>query len=131
MGEGVVILANSFPPEEFPDIGEHLLLGRPLANPRPDVIRHEITLDEYQKARFAGQYQLDQPKLWMTVRLESGQLSAEWTGQPKRPFLPESSTELFSKTEDAQLSFDMPADGSAKSATLHRNGRQFVFVRVP
>jgi D-alanyl-D-alanine-carboxypeptidase/D-alanyl-D-alanine-endopeptidase len=131
MGEGVVVLANSSPPEEFLDIGEYLLLGRPLANPQPDVIRREITLDERQKERFTGQYQLDQPRLSMTVRLESGQLTAEWTGQPKRAFFPESSTELFSKTTDAQLSFDMPADGSAKSVTLHINGRQFLYVRAP
>jgi hypothetical protein len=102
-----------------------------LANPQPDVIRHEISLDEHQKERFAGEYQLGQPKLSMTVRLESGQLTAEWTGQPKRPFFADSSTELFSKTEDIQLSFDMPAEGSAKSVILHRNGRQFVFVRLP
>jgi CubicO group peptidase (beta-lactamase class C family) len=130
-GEGVAVLANASPPEEFPDIGEYLLPGRPLANPQPDVIRHETALGEDQKRRFTGQYQLDQPKLLMTVRLEGGQLTAEWTGQPKRPFFPESSTELFSKTVNAQLSFDMPASGSARSVTLHINGRQFVYVRIP
>lgn len=101
--EGVVVSANSSPPEGVVDIGEHPLLDRPLANPQPDVIHNEITLSESQKVRFVGQYRLDRPKISMIIRLESGHLTAEWTGQQKLPFFPESSTELFSKTEDAQL----------------------------
>jgi D-alanyl-D-alanine-carboxypeptidase/D-alanyl-D-alanine-endopeptidase len=128
-GSGVVVLANSAPDEGVLDIGEYLLLGRPLGNFRPNVTRQEVALSETQKERFVGRYQRD--PLIMTVSLESGQLIAEWSGQPRRQFFPDSSTEVFAKASDIQLSIDDSAGASAKSVTLHINGRQFVFVRVP
>jgi serine-type D-Ala-D-Ala carboxypeptidase/endopeptidase len=129
-GTGVVVLANASPSEGMTDIGEHVLLGRALANPKPAVIHAEIVLSTIQKERFVGRYQLDQPKLAMTIALDGDQLTAEWTGQPTVTFFPETPTQIFSKSIDAQLSLDLGPGGTRKSVTLHRNGRQFVFVQT-
>ncbi len=125
--KGVVVLSNTSTVAGVDDIGFHLLIGTPLA--QPPRAHAEIALDSGIKQGFAGRYRLA-PNFILTVSLEGDQLYVQATGQPKVPFFPETSTQLFCKVADIQLSFTMGTDSKAASVILHQNGHDTPGERV-
>jgi hypothetical protein len=72
--------------------------------------------------RYVGTYEL-RPGFDLVVTLESGQLMAQATGQPKFSLFAESETRFFLKAVDAQIEFARGDTGSAAYLTLHQGGR--------
>ena len=52
------------------------------------------------------------------------------TGQPKFPVFPEGERKFFLKVVDAQLTFNVDAQGKATEVVLHQNGRDQAAKRV-
>lgn len=62
------------------------------------------------------------PAFVLEVTREGGGLFVQATGQQKLPVFAENETTFFYKVVDAQLSFELGADGKAASVTLHQGG---------
>ena len=75
-------------------------------------------------ATYVGRYQLAADNILM-IHLDSGQLLIDDT-----PVFPMSQTKFFLKENDAQLSFNVNADGDVESATLHVFGQEHLAKRI-
>jgi hypothetical protein len=69
-----------------------------------------------------GVFRGSNPGLTFTVTREGEQLYVQLAGQPKFPAFPESARDFFLKMVDAQITFDVDAQGKATQLTLHQNG---------
>jgi len=119
---GVVVLSNISTAEGQDDIGRHLLnAGYPLAKIAAPVERKEITLDPKIFDRYVAAYQLSRSAL-ITISRDGGHFYTQLTGQPKIEIFAESERNFFLKVVDAQLRFDVDAQGAATRVTLHQNG---------
>jgi serine-type D-Ala-D-Ala carboxypeptidase/endopeptidase len=127
---GVVALTNISTDAGVDDIGRHLLnTSYPLLKVESPVERKEITLDPKIFDRYAGQYQLA-PNAIITMSREEGRFYTQLTGQGKIEVFPESERKFFLKVVDAQLTFDVDAQGAATQVTLQQNGRDSVAKRM-
>jgi len=126
-GVGVVVLTNAATAAGGDDIGFHLLSGGPLSP--PPVVRHAVPIDATAVNAVVGRYQLA-PKVFITVTRYGDKVVAQLTGQPVAQIFPEAPTKFFWKVVDAQLSFEIGADGKASAVTLHQNGRDIPGKRV-
>jgi len=117
---GVVLLANAGTPAGPDDIGPHLLVeGAPLRSfPKP---RQERAIAPELFDRYAGRYQLA-PEAILTFRREGDRLLVQLTGQGANEMFAESETQFFLKVVDAQLTFELDAEGKPVAVTLHQNG---------
>jgi D-alanyl-D-alanine-carboxypeptidase/D-alanyl-D-alanine-endopeptidase len=117
---GVVVLTNSS--EGADDIGFHLLNESiPLTEaPGPIEERVEVEVDLAILERYTGVYELTSD-FQLTVTLEEDGLSVQATAQPKFRLFPESETDFFLRTVDAQLSF-IVEDGDVTAVVLHQGG---------
>lgn len=125
----VVLLCNTAVDKTTP-LGERILravLGVPEPKPQP---RTEVAVDAATLETYVGKYELA-PTFAITVTLEGGQLMAQATGQDKYPIFAESTTRFFYKVVDAQLTFEVGADGQATQLTLHQNGADVPGKRAP
>lgn len=93
--------------------------ARILTEPRP--VRQEVPVDRARLRRLVGRYDFG-PNLAVNVTLENGRLHAQATGQPRNELFAEGERDFFLKTVDAQLSFDLDANGRATGLVLHQNG---------
>jgi len=118
----VVVLTNSTG-EGADDIGAHLLYqALPLApKPAPPRQRTAIELPASTLSKFVGAYEL-RPNFTLDVSLSGGALYLQATGQQKFRLWPESPTDFFLKEIDAQLSFQVDANGAVTAAVLHQGG---------
>jgi hypothetical protein len=71
------------------------------------------------------------PQFVLTVTPTNGRLMVQATGQPELDVFPESETQFFYRAVDAQLTFELNADGYATALVLHQNGRNRRATRVP
>jgi CubicO group peptidase (beta-lactamase class C family) len=127
---GVVVLANISTPAGEDDIGRHLLnASYPLLKVQPPAEHQQITLDTKTFDRYVGQYRLA-PNAVMTISRDGDRFYGQLTGQPKLEVFPESERKFFLKAVDAQLTFDVDAQGAATQVTLHQNGRDIVAKRM-
>jgi CubicO group peptidase (beta-lactamase class C family) len=127
---GVVVLANISRPEGEDDIGRHLLnASYPLLKVQAPTDRKQITLDTKTFDRYVGQYQIG-PNAIMTMSREGDRFYTQLTGQPKFEVFAESERKFFLQVVDAQLTFDVDAQGAATQVTLHQNGRDIVAKRM-
>lgn len=117
---GVVVLSNASTGEGVDDIGRHLLVSTLPLLPAPKA-RKEIAVDPKLLDRYVGRYQLA-PNFILNVTRDEGRLYVQATGQPRFELFASGPHEFFLKVVDAQLTFTMPAEGRATSATLHQNG---------
>ena len=78
---------------------------------------------------FAGTYDVEQVGLSVTFRREGDRYYAEPTGQPEAEITPIGPARFFIPIIDAELSFDVEADGSVETMTLHQ-GPGFTGRRV-
>ena len=86
--------------------------------------RTEISVPAATLQKYTGTYQLS-PTTVITIALDGNQLTAQMTGQPGNPIVPESDTRFFLKIVDAQIEF--AADASY--LVLHQNGRELKATR--
>jgi CubicO group peptidase (beta-lactamase class C family) len=127
---GVVVLSNISTPAGQDDIGRHLLnASYPLLPLKPPSEHTEITLDTKTFDRYVGSYQLA-PTMLMAMSREGAVFYTQLTGQPKFQVFAESDRKFFLKVVDAQLTFDVDAQGVATQVTLHQNGRDTVAKRL-
>jgi CubicO group peptidase (beta-lactamase class C family) len=127
---GVVVLANIGTQTSPDDIGRHLLdASYPLLQVKPPAEHTEITLDTKTFDRYVGVYQLA-PAMLMTMSREGGTFYTQLTGQAKFQVFAESDRKFFLKVVDAQVTFDVDAQGAVTQATIHQNGRDMVAKRL-
>jgi CubicO group peptidase (beta-lactamase class C family) len=127
---GVVVLTNISTPAGGDDIGRHLLnASYPLQKVAAPAEHKQITLDTKIFDRYVAQYQLG-PNAIMTMSRDEGRFYTQLTGQPKFEVFAESERKFFLKVVDAQLTFDVDAQGAATQLTLHQNGRDIVAKRM-
>jgi CubicO group peptidase (beta-lactamase class C family) len=133
---GVVVLANAFTNLGVDDIGMHFLnTAVPVVPPdspifQPPKERKEITIDPKQFDIYVGRYQAT-PEQLMTISREGTNFYAQLGGlQPKYPVFPESERDFFYKVVDAQLTFQVDAQGRAIAVILHQAGRDQRFPKI-
>jgi D-alanyl-D-alanine-carboxypeptidase/D-alanyl-D-alanine-endopeptidase len=127
-GVGVVVLSNTTTPAGVDDIGFHLLDARspllaadsPLL--RSPATRAAVTIPSAVFDRYVGTYQLA-PGAVVTMSRQGERFFTQLTGQPTIEIFPESETRFFLKVVDAQLTFEVDAQGRATAVVLHQNGR--------
>jgi len=78
---------------------------------------------------YVGNYRLS-PNAVMTITREGDQMYTQLTGRPKFEIFPKGEREFFLKVEDAQLTFDVGADGAATQVTLLQNGMKQTAARL-
>ena len=117
---GVVVLSNASTGAGVDDIGRHLLVPALPLLPAP-ALRKEVAVDPALLQRYVGRYELA-PNFILNITRDGKSLFVQATGQPRFELFPSSSNEFFLKAVDAQLTFELPAEGSATSVTLHQNG---------
>jgi len=126
-GAAVVVMTNSSTPVD--DIGVHLLTGRPLRPPAPWPA--VIAIDSVAAQRVVGRYALS-PAATLTVVRAGASLTVQLTGQPPFQLFPSAPGIFFLKAVDAQLEFELPADGGpATAVTLVQGGARPKAARIP
>jgi CubicO group peptidase (beta-lactamase class C family) len=112
---GVIVLTNSN--RSADDIGFHFL--DPSFPLQP--VRTKRPVDVAVLERYVGQYELT-AALVFDIQLESGQLTAQLTGQDSFPIYAASETEFFYTVVDAQITFEVDENGQVTALVLHQNG---------
>jgi CubicO group peptidase (beta-lactamase class C family) len=126
-GMGVVVFTNTG--TSVDDIGVHLLVGRPLRP--PPAWPAAVTLDSATLQRHVGRYALT-PAISIDVMREGAGLVVRLTGQAPLRIYPTAAGRFFLKAVDAQLEFELPADGaSATAVTLLQGGARQRAARAP
>jgi hypothetical protein len=128
-GDGAAIMTNSDS-------------GGQLASEILRTIAHEYGWPDFQPSEraitkvdpkvfngYVGGYRLG-PNAVMTISREGDQMYAQLTGQPKFEIFPKGDREFFLKVVDAQLTFDVDADGKATQVTLLQNGMKQTAARL-
>jgi serine-type D-Ala-D-Ala carboxypeptidase/endopeptidase len=127
---GVVVLSNISTAAGQDDLGRHLLnAAYPLSKITPPAEHKETALDPKIFDRYVGPYRFEQYGL-VTFSREGEHFYSQLTGQPKIEIFPESNRKFFFKVVDAQLTFDVDAQGVPTQVTLHQNGRDTVARRL-
>jgi CubicO group peptidase (beta-lactamase class C family) len=123
---GVVLLAN------VADIGLDALGLHALVPEFPvPAARTAIPLAPEVLDRLVGTYQIAAaPGITLTIAHSGPRLSVQLTGQPPVSMYATSPTEFFLKAVDAQLTFDVDAQGNATRVTLHQNGHDLAADRA-
>jgi fructose-specific phosphotransferase system component IIB len=112
------------------DIGRHMVgASYPLLQVKSPSKHTEITLDSKIFDRYVGVYQLN-PNVLMTISRDGAVFYSQLTGQPKLQVFAESERKFFLKAVDAQLTFEVDAQGSPTQVTLHQNGRDTIARRL-
>jgi D-alanyl-D-alanine-carboxypeptidase/D-alanyl-D-alanine-endopeptidase len=127
-GNGVVVLSNMVTEAGIEDIGMHLLdPALPLREqPKP---RTAVEIDPAILPNYVGDYVMA-PGVVMSITTEENRLFAQLTGQSRFEIYPESETQFFYRIVDAQISFEVKEDGSARSLTLHQNGQNMPALKA-
>lgn len=93
-----------------------------------DGERKEVAVGPEVLQSYAGTYEMN-PKLAITVTVESNQLMAQPNGQRKLAMFAESNNKFFLKDIDVQIEFFRGPDGAVTHMILHQNGREMKGVR--
>ena len=106
------------------DIGMHLLdPALPLApKPAPPKARVAITLPAKVLAEYVGVYQLA-PDFALDITLSGDSLFVHPTGQSIERLWPETATDFFVKSVDAQVTFTRDSQGLVTGLVLHQGGQ--------
>jgi CubicO group peptidase (beta-lactamase class C family) len=120
-GDGAVIMTNS---DAGGQLADEILRTIAYEYKWPDFQPVERTVtkaDPKVLDGYVGAYQLAAGAV-LTMTRDGDQMYVQLTGQPKFEIFPTSDREFFLKVVDAQLTFDVGADGKATQLTLHQNG---------
>ena len=126
---GVVVLSNTSTEAGVDDIGFHLLDTR-LPLMKPSVVHTEARVDPKLFDNYVGQYQFA-PGVLLTISREDSRLFAQLTGQSPLEIFAEGEREFFLKVVDAQLTFEVDANGRCTAVILHQAGRDQRALRLP
>ena len=85
------------------------------------IVPKEVAVDPKVFDGYVGRYQF-MPTITLTVTREGTRFFAQMTGQPRLEIFGSSAHEFFLKIVDAQLTFDVDAQGRASAVVLHQNG---------
>jgi CubicO group peptidase (beta-lactamase class C family) len=88
---------------------------------KPRSPRVEISLAAEKKQRLTGDYEL-RPGFVLKIFMEGERLMTQATGQGAIEIFPMSESRFFPKVIDAELEFELEADGPPKSLTLRQGG---------
>lgn len=122
----VVLLSNTGNWVSTPALARHLLnAGYPLPQ-----LHRQISIDPGILAGYAGRYAL-RPSFVLTVTRRDGRLMVQATGQDEYEVFPESEARFFYRAVEAEITFDVGADGTADALVLHQNGRYRRGRRLP
>jgi CubicO group peptidase (beta-lactamase class C family) len=119
---GVVALANAQTGTGADDIGLHILdpeIPVDLHIPRKHV---ETKIDPALLDRYAGTYKFADND-FVVVSREGGHLVESENGQDPLALFPEGDRDFFFKIVDAQISFEIDADGKVAAAIWHQDGQ--------
>ncbi|WP_321478247.1 serine hydrolase [uncultured Paludibaculum sp.] len=119
----VVVVLNNVVPGQNDKLAQELvklMLGQTLPVPEKPT---EIKLSRESLEKFVGSYAIA-PNFIMAVTLEGDQLVTQATGQGKVRIFAKSANTFFPKVIDAELVFDLDAEGKATGLTLIQNGRR-------
>ena len=119
----LVVVLNNVVPGQNDKLAQELvklMLGQTLPVPEKPT---EIKLSRESLEKFVGSYAIA-PNFVMAVTLEGDQLVTQATGQGKVPIFAKSANTFFPKVIDAELVFDLDAEGKATGLTLIQNGRR-------
>lgn len=94
---------------------------------RTSAERTSIALPRARLEPLVGSYELA-PTATMRITLEGDQLLSQLGGQPLLPLFAESETVFFPQVVDAEIEFEIGADGRAAAMTLRQNGQA---IRAP
>jgi CubicO group peptidase (beta-lactamase class C family) len=120
-GDGAVVMTNS---DAGGQLAEEIVRSIAYEYKWPDFQPSERSVtkaDPKVLDGYLGAYALA-PSAILTVTREGDRMYAQLTGQPKFEIFPKGDREFFLKEVDAQLTFDVDADGKATRVTLHQNG---------
>src|SRR6185437_12445558 len=95
------------------------MLGQKVKPPSP---RQAIAVAPELLDRYVGEYKLGLLS-WISINKSADHLTARLTGQPAFRIYPESQTKFFWKVVEAQVTFDMDANGTVTGLVLHQNGQ--------
>lgn len=105
--------------------------GRDQRMPRfAGVERTAIHLDTAIFDRYVGQYQVA-PHVVLTISRDGDHFHAQLTGQDRFEIFAESERDFFLKVVEAQLSFEIDAQGRAAAVVLHQGGQDQRAPRKP
>lgn len=93
------------------------------------VARKEIAVDPNVLDGYVGRYQAA-PGLTMTITREDARFFTQLTGQPRFEIFASSPREFFLKVVEAQITFEVDANGRATVAVLHQGGRDLRATRI-
>ena len=93
------------------------------------VDRKEIILKPELLGRYTGEYEL-MPGFSIVITNEAGHLMGQATGQPKIELFAESETNFFLKVVDAQIMFDLDANGKVTALTMFQGGQKLPGKKV-
>jgi CubicO group peptidase (beta-lactamase class C family) len=115
----VVVLANtaSMHVDAYAQAVLQTLRGKPATFELPKT----ISLPAHRLDALVGTYELA-PTFAITITRDGDRLLAQATGQPAFPIYPSSETKFYYRVVDAQLTFELGADGQATKLTLHQGG---------
>lgn len=122
----IVLLSNTAAYAVNSAVGSHLVNA---AYKLPKIHR-EIRVDPHILATYAGRYELT-PDFVLTVRAEGDRLFVQATRQLEHEVFAENERHFFYRVVDAQITFDPPENGQARSLTLHQYGRDRPGRRLP
>ncbi len=93
------------------------------------VVPKEITLDPKVFDRYVGKYELA-PGASMIVSREGTHFYSQLPGQAAVEIFASSEREFFLKVVNAQLTFEVDADGKVIAAVMHQNGRERRVLKI-
>ena len=117
---GVVVLSNMFTMGGVDDIALHIL-DRSIPLLAPSARPKEIAVAAETLERYVGRYELA-PTFVIAVTREGTRLFIQATNQPRFEAFASADREFFLKSVDAQITFEVDADGRATALVLHQNG---------
>lgn len=126
---GVVALANTADASRIELMAENLMRRLSGEAMQPDNELEEIEVELSIMKRLEGRYELS-PTFVLDVRVVGNRLMVGVTNQPTHQVFAKRTDRWFYKAVDAELDFDLPAIGPAKSVELIQNGIRQTAVRV-
>ena len=132
---GVVALTNTAEARQVESMAENIVRrlagGGDLADlePEHDSKPREITVDLATMQRLVGRYELS-PTFVLDVHVVEDRLMVGITNQPTLQVYAKRKDRWFYKVVEAELDFDLPAVGPAKSLELIQNGIRQTAMRT-
>ena len=94
-----------------------------------ESLTEEVFVSDKILESYVGKYELS-PGFVLTVSKEGSQMKTQATGQSMVDIYPKSDTLFYLKVVNAQLQFNLAADGKVESLTLFQGGQEMIGKRM-